>query len=73
MKLSIGFLKEAKKHFQVIKIPKHHVYEYATNLPEGVVFNVLEVENDIVNDLDDSLIGKFGIDFQDKIIAYYLS
>lgn len=73
MKLSIGFLEASEKHFQVVKIPKHHVYEYATNLPEGVVFNVLEIENDIVNDVDDTIIGKFGIDFQDKIIAYFLS
>lgn len=76
MKISYNFIKnlEKSKIVNVVKIPlNHYNFEYAKeHYEEGTVFGNLELENEIISDLDDRVIGYFGANLEHNILAYYL-
>lgn len=76
MIISHSFLKNMEKN-KIIRIHKlpigHYHYEYAKeHYAEGTVMGVLELEHSVVSDLDNKVIGHFGISFEHNILAYYL-
>ena len=76
MKISRNLLKEmeSNKIIKVNKVPVgHYAFEYAKeHYAEGTVFGVIELENEIISDLDNKIIGYFGVSFEHNILAYYL-
>jgi hypothetical protein len=76
MKISHNLLKEIERN-KIIKVNKvpvgHYNYEYLKeHYAEGTVFGVLELENEVISDLDNKVIGYFGVSFEHNILAYYL-
>lgn len=76
MKISHGFLKSLIKS-KIIKANEvpigHYHYEYAKeHFEDGAVFGTLELDNEIISDLDNKIIGYFGINYEHNIMAYYL-
>lgn len=76
MKMSHSLLKEIirSKVIKVTELPiGHYTMEYAKeHYAEGTVFGILELEHDIISDLDNKVIGHFGLSFEHNILAYYL-
>lgn len=76
MKISHGFLKSLikSKTIKVNEVPLGNYYfEYAKEHFEGgTVFDTIELENEIISDLDNKVIGYFGINYEHNIMAYYL-
>jgi hypothetical protein len=75
MKISYDFLNKLteSKIMRIYKINSGNYYfEYAEqHYSEGTVFNVLELENEIIS-TNNKIIGYFGISFEHNILAYYL-
>lgn len=76
MKISHGFLKSliSSKIIKVHEVPiGYYYFEYAKHhFKDGTVFDTLELENEIISDLDNKVIGYFGINYENNIMAYYL-
>lgn len=76
MIISHKFLEEMErnKNIRIHKLPiGHYHYEYAKeHYAEGIVMGVLELEHPIISDLDNKVIGYFGMSFEHNILAYYL-
>ena len=76
MKMSRSLLEqiEENKIIRVEKLPiGHYNFEYAKeHYAEGTVFGNLELENEIISDMDNKIIGYFGVSFEHNILAYYL-
>jgi hypothetical protein len=74
--MSLNLLNEIKKNkvIKVEQVPKgHYNFEYAKeHYNEGTVFGNLELESEILSDLDNKIIGYFGVSFEHNILAYYL-
>ncbi len=77
MSISLKFLEELKKSklLKVIKVPiGHYNYEYATlDYNNATVFGFIELEHDIISDIDNKVIGHFGLKLSHNIIVYYLN
>lgn len=76
MRISYNLLKQLKKS-KILRIEEvpigHYAFEYAKeHYAEGTVFGLLELENEIVSDLDNKIVGYFGANFEHNILAYYL-
>jgi hypothetical protein len=75
MKIDRNFLIGLKKNniMDIKKVPYgHNVYEYAIKeYDEGSVFGFIELEHQII-DVWDNIIGHFGINFEHKILVYYM-
>lgn len=76
MKMSYNLLKqiESSKIIRIQKVPiGHYNFEYAKeHYDEGTVFGILELENEILSDNSDKIMGYFGVNFEHNILAYYL-
>lgn len=76
MKVSSNFLEFVKgsKAIEVHKVPRgHHTFEYSTqSFTEGVVVNTLELDSEVIGELDNKVIGYFGMDLEHRVLAYYL-
>jgi Fe2+ or Zn2+ uptake regulation protein len=76
MKISHNLLKQFKKS-KIIRIEEvplgHYTFEYAKeHYANGTVFGIIELENEIISDLDNKIIGYFGVNLEHNILAYYL-
>lgn len=76
MKMSRNLLKQIEKS-KIMKVYElhvgHYTFEYAKeHYAEGTVFGSLELENEIISDLDNKIIGYFGLNLEHNILAYYL-
>lgn len=76
MKISLDFLNAIVQHnnIKIYEVPVgHYTFEYAQqHYLEGIVMGAIEIENEIINELNDNVIGYFGINFEHNIMAYYL-
>jgi hypothetical protein len=74
--MSQNLLKEMEKSkiIKFYKVPKgYYNFEYAKeHYNEGTVFGTLELENEIISDINNKIVGYFGISFEHNILAYYL-
>lgn len=76
MIISLDFLDSfiKSKIINVVKIPRgNYAYEYSMeNYNEGRVFGLIELEHNIISDLDNKIIGYFGVNYEHNIFVYYL-
>lgn len=76
MKMSHSLLKQLDKSktIRIVEVPiGHYTYEYAKeHYAEGTVFGSIEIENEVISDIDNKVIGYFGVNFEHNILAYYL-